>query len=80
MKGMNMSKDLSCVESRSRSIVKSLVYRILSLIGIGILSWFITRDIKETTLITIVFQIYLAILYYVYERVWNRINWGKETK
>jgi len=80
MKGMNMSKDLTCVESRSRSIVKSLVYRILSLIGIGILSWFITRDIKETTLITIVFQIYLAILYYVYERVWNRINWGKETK
>jgi len=80
MKGMNMSKNLTCVESRSRSIVKSLVYRILSLIGIGILSWFITKDIKETTLITIVFQIYLAILYYVYERVWNRINWGKETK
>ena len=80
MKGMNMSKNLACVESRSRSIVKSLVYRILSLIGIGILSWLITRDIKETALISIVFQIYLAILYYVYERVWNRINWGKETK
>jgi len=75
-----MSNNLSCVESRSRTIVKSLIYRILSLIGVGILSWLITRDITETTLITLVFQIYLGILYYVYERVWGRINWGRETK
>ena len=75
-----MSKTPVYVESRSRSIVKSLVYRILSILGIGVLGWLITRDIRETTLITIVFQIYLTILYYVYERVWNKINWGRGTK
>ena len=75
-----MSKTPVYVESRSRSIVKSLVYRMLSIIGIGVLGWLITRDIWETTFITIVFQTYLTILYYVYERVWNRINWGRETK
>ena len=75
-----MSKTPVYVESRSRSIVKSLVYRMLSILGIGVLGWLITRDIRETTLITIVFQIYLTILYYVYERVWNRINWGRGTK
>jgi len=75
-----MSKTPVYVESRSRSIVKSLVYRILSILGIGILGWLITRDIWETTFITIVFQAYLTILYYVYERVWNRINWGRGTK
>lgn len=76
-KGTNMLKNPICMESRSRSIVKSLIYRILSLLGIGILGWLITRDIKETTFITIVFQIYLIILYYVYERVWNKVNWGR---
>jgi len=75
-----MSRTPVYVESRSRSIVKSLVYRILSILGIGILGWLITRDIRETTLITIVFQTYLTILYYVYERVWNKINWGRGTK
>ena len=77
---MNMSKNHVYVESRSRSIVKSLVYRILSMLGIGVLGWLITRDIGETTLIMIVFQIYLTILYYVYERAWNKINWGREIK
>ena len=75
-----MSKTPVYVESRSRSIVKSLVYRVLSILGIGVLGWLITRDIRETTLITVVFQTYLTILYYVYERVWNRINWGRGTK
>ncbi len=75
-----MSKIPVYVESRSRSIVKSLVYRLLSILGIGVLGWLVTRDLQETTLITIVFQIYLTILYYVYERVWNRINWGRGTK
>ena len=75
-----MFKNPIYVESRSRSIVKSLVYRMLSLLGMGIISWLITRDIKETTLITVIVQIYLTILYYVYERAWNKINWGREIK
>jgi len=75
-----MSKAPVYVESRSRSIVKSLVYRLLSILGIGVLGWLVTRDIRDTTLITIVFQAYLTILYYVYERVWNKINWGRGTK
>jgi len=72
-----MSRNLVFVEYRLRSIVKSLVYRILSILGIGILGWLITRDVKETTLITVAFQAYLSVLYYVYERVWNKINWGR---
>ena len=72
-----MSRNLVFVGSRLRSIVKSLVYRILSILGIGILGWLITRDVKETTLIAVAFQAYLTVLYYVYERVWNKINWGR---
>jgi len=54
-------------ESRVRSLVKSLLYRILSIIGTGILGWLITKDIKETVSITITIQVFLIILYYSWE-------------
>lgn len=58
--------------------MKSLTYRILSMVGTGILSWVITRDIKETITITIAVQIFLIILYYAYERLWDKIEWGRK--
>jgi len=70
-------KDLVFRESRLRSLVKSLTYRILSITGTGIVSWVITKDIKETISITITIQAFLIILYYSYERMWNKINWGR---
>jgi len=74
---MEDPKDLVFRESRLRSLVKSLTYRILSITGTGIVSWVITKDIKETISITITIQAFLIILYYSYERMWNKINWGR---
>lgn len=67
-------------ESKSRSIAKSLIYRILSIIGTSILTWLIIKDIQKTLSITVAIQIFLIILYYSHERIWNKINWGKTTK
>jgi len=75
---MEDPKNLAFRESRLRSLVKSLTYRILSITGTGILSWVITRDIKETVSITIAIQVFLIILYYSYERIWDKINWGRK--
>jgi len=65
-------------ETRMRSLVKSVVYRIISIIGTAILSWVVTGDIRQTISITIVIQIFLIALYYSYERVWNKIKWGRK--
>jgi uncharacterized membrane protein len=73
------SKDLAFRESRLRSLVKALVYRIVSIVGTGILTWVISRDIRETVSITLIIQLFLVILYYSYERMWDRINWGRRT-
>ena len=73
------SKQLAFRESRLRSFIKSLAYRIVSICGTSIISWIITRDIGETISITIVIQVFLVILYYSSERIWNRINWGRQT-
>lgn len=77
---MEDSNNLIFKESKSRSMVKSLIYRVLAIIGTSILSWIITKDIKETISITFAIQIFLLILYYFNERVWNKIEWGKEIK
>ncbi len=74
------AKNLTFRESRLRSLVKSLSYRIISIAGTGILTWAITRDIRETVSITIIIQVFLVILYYSYERIWVKINWGRKVK
>ncbi len=74
------TKKIAFRESRLRSLVKSLGYRIISTAGTGILTWIITRDIRETVSITLIIQVFLVILYYSYERIWIKINWGRKVE
>jgi uncharacterized membrane protein len=64
-------------ESRSRSLVKAFIYRFIATIGTGTLIWFITKDIREVISATIIIQVFLMILYYFNERIWNKISWGR---
>lgn len=77
---MENFENLVFKESRPRSLVKSLIYRILAIFGTGVIVWFITKDIKEVISTTIAIQAFLVILYYFNERVWNRIHWGRKIK
>jgi|TARA_B100002003_G_C13739091_1_gene368738 uncharacterized membrane protein len=72
------TEGLVCYETLPRSFVKSLVYRILSLAGTVILSWSITKDVSQTVSITLAVQAFLVVLYFVYERIWNNIRWGRK--
>ena len=72
------NKKFAFRESRLRSLVKSIAYRIISIAGTGILTWIITNDIRETVSITLIIQVFLVILYYSYERIWDRIRWGRK--
>jgi len=77
---MSHAETLIVRESRLRSLVKSLIYRVVSLIGTGALTWVITRDIGEAISITLTIQVFLLVLYYAYERIWNKVRWGRETE
>jgi len=67
-------------ENRLRSLVKCLLYRILSIVGTGVLTWIIINDIRETVSITLIIQLFLIALYYLYERKWDSIKWGRRTE
>ncbi len=71
------TKELAFRESRLRSLVKSLAYRIISVAGTGILVWLATENMRETIFITLIVQVFLVILYYFYERIWDKIKWGR---
>ncbi|MFC2021031.1 DUF2061 domain-containing protein [Chloroflexota bacterium] len=79
MQTKGTTEGLISYETLPRSFVKSLIYRFLSFGGTVILSWFITKDVSQTISITLAVQAFLVILYFVYERFWNNIQWGKKS-
>ncbi len=65
------------MDSRKRSVAKSVSWRISGIILLGIIAYVITGNVKEMTIITLVFHSIRLILYYYHERYWERISWGK---
>ena len=64
-------------ETHARSIVKSVTYRVIIIISIFIVSFLTTRRLVDAASITGITAITGTILYYLHERVWSRIQWGR---
>ncbi len=67
------------MDSRIRSWTKSFTWRIIGIIILLLLSYAVTGSIAKASLITLLFHLIRVILYYVHERVWEKISWGKGT-
>ena len=57
-------------------MVKSIVWRIIGIVLLGGITWVFTRDLEATTIITVLFHSIRLVLYYIHERIWDRIEWG----
>jgi len=44
---------------------------------LGVITYLITRDWKEMAVITVIFHGIRLILYYLHERVWEQVDWGR---
>ena len=67
-------------ETKTRTVVKAILWRIIAtLITLGTVYYY-TRKLSESIELIIVAAIIGITAYYIYERVWNRIQWGKEEK
>lgn len=67
------------MDTKIRSWAKSIVWRAIGIVLLGVISYLITGDWKEMTVITALFHSIRVILYYFHERLWERISWGKLT-
>ena len=64
-------------ESVARSLIKAIGFRIIGFIMV--LSLLKTGSENDIVL-TFQLNISALILYIIYERVWNYINWGRDTQ
>ena len=66
------------METRRRSLLKSITWRILAIITLTYLSYIFTKDWEITGWITISFNVIQIFLYYIHERAWLKIKWGNK--
>ena len=64
-------------ESPRRSIVKTISWRLTGSGATFLISWLISNSFVVAGTIASVQLITNTILYYIHERVWNRIRWGR---
>jgi uncharacterized membrane protein len=60
---------LMVIESRRRSIVKTLSYRVIVTVILAVVTFVFTGSLHQTSTISIVFALLATIAYYVHERV-----------
>ena len=65
------------MDTKKRSWTKSIVWRVIGIVLLGVISYLITGNRKEMTSITVLFHGIRVIMYYYHERLWERVSWGR---
>jgi len=68
---------MSFYENVKRTVAKSITFRILVMLTDGLIIYAITKEVFLAMGIIIFSNISSTIIYYVHERAWNKIKWGK---
>lgn len=64
-------------ESPRRSLVKTISWRLTGSGATFLISWLISSDLSIAGTIAIIQLITNTILYYLHERIWNKIKWQR---
>ena len=65
-------------EHWARSLTKAITYRILILILDFTVIYLLTGRAEIALGFMLLSNIYTSIGYFIHERIWNRIDWGKK--
>lgn len=65
-------------ETVNRSLIKTLSWRVTGSVSTFLISYLISNDFTVAGSIAIIQVIVNTLLYYIHERSWNLVNWGKE--
>jgi uncharacterized membrane protein len=64
------------METKKRTIVRMITYRITALIFTIIWTYIFTRNLLNSAGFAIALHFLLSIDYYINERMWLKIKWG----
>ncbi len=65
------------LESRSRSLVKGLTWRVIATLTTILIAWGITGEVDTAVQIGLIEVFAKIVIYYVHERAWVHIKLGQ---
>ena len=65
------------MENPRRSIVKALSWRGVAVLVTAVVTWIITGSVHFVILIGGMDTVVKLVAYYLHERAWNRVDYGK---
>ena len=66
------------MESHKRSIVKSLTWRVIAVFVTMVAVYIYNRDVRESVVVSLAANGVKMFLYYLHERIWNHISYGRK--
>jgi uncharacterized membrane protein len=66
------------IESKLRTVSKTVVYRVLCTIGIGLLALAIGATGTQAGTLALISVVLGLVMYYIHDRVWNLFNWRRD--
>jgi uncharacterized membrane protein/phosphopantetheine adenylyltransferase len=68
------------IETYSRSLVKAVSWRTIGTMETFLISWLITGEVSLASSIAVIQVVLSTVLYWVHERAWHKIKWGRYKK
>ena len=65
------------MEQPKRTLAKTLIWRVIALATTIVVVYLYSGDAKESLVVGFVANAFKMLFYYVHERVWNRIDFGR---
>ena len=65
------------MDTRLRSLVKTVSWRLTGTLCTFLISYAILGDIATSSAIAIIQLTFNTIVFYIHERIWNLVKWGK---
>lgn len=64
-------------DTNKRSLVKTVSWRLTGSGATFLISWLIAGNLAIAGTIAVIQLISNTILYYIHERIWNKVKWGR---
>ncbi|HVS58678.1 MAG TPA: DUF2061 domain-containing protein [Candidatus Saccharimonadales bacterium] len=68
---------MAFTETNTRSITKSITFRVLIVVADLIIVYALTHHVGTTIAVTVLTNISSTVFYFVHERFWNNVSWGR---
>lgn len=65
--------------TKKRSLAKSLTWRVIAIISTFVIGYAMTGSWSFAASLTVVSNVINFVLYYIHERVWLGVEWGKKS-